>query len=154
MGALMSLALAAPALAAKPTREVINLATPEGLAADSEFVTTLCGFDVVASGTGRVIVHVFTDNSGAFRREIDGYLIDETFTNVETGASVTLHDVGPDLVWVGRDGSLYLAITGRSLTGSGNIGRVLVNLDSGETLSISGKDLGSLDVLICEALAS
>ena len=152
LGMLLALVSAGSTLAAKPTREVIDLGTPEALAADSAFVTALCGFDIVASGPSQVIVHVFTDNSGVFKREIDSYQILETFTYVETGASVTLHDVGPDLVWVGRDGTLFLAMTGRSLTGSGYIGRVLVNLDSGETLSSAGSNRGSLEDLICAAL--
>ena len=141
LGILLALASAGTTLAAKPSREVIDLATPDGLAANSAFVTWLCGFDVVASGTARVTVHVFTDSSGEFRHEIDGYQIVETFTN-ESGVSVTLHDVGPDVIWVGDDGSLLDAITGRSLTGSGYIGRVVVESRHRRDAVDGGKERG------------
>jgi len=149
---VLTAVLAAPALAAKPSREVI-VGTTEELAADSAFVTELCGFEVSASGSSRVIVHVFTDSTGAFVREIDGYQIVETFTNVATGMSVTLHDVGPDRVWLARDGTTMLAQVGRSLTGSGYIGRVVVNLDTGEVVSTAGREVGSLEEVICAPLA-
>jgi hypothetical protein len=149
---VLTATLAAPVLAAKPSKEVVG-GTPEELAADSAFLTELCGFEVAASGTSRVIVHVFTDSTGAFVREIDGYQIKETLTNVATGASVTLHDVGPDRVWVTRDGTMMLAQIGRSLSGSGYIGRVVVNLDTGEVVSTAGRRVGTLEEVICAPLS-
>jgi len=153
LGALTLTALVAvPALAGKPTKEVI-VGTQEELDADSAFATHLCGFEVAASGHSRVIVHIFTDSTGAFVREIDGYQIVETFTNVATGVSVTLHDVGPDRVWLTRDGTTMLAQVGRSLTGSGYIGRVVVNLDTGAVISTAGRQVGTLEEVICGPIA-
>jgi hypothetical protein len=154
LGALVLTAgVAGPALAAKPTFEVIDIGTPEVEAADGAFLSALCGFEVTASADAWVIVHTFTDRNGDFAREIDNYQIVETFTNADSGAAVTLHDVGPDIATINRDGELILAQIGRSLTGSGYIGRVVVNLDTNEVLSAAGRNMGTLEELICEPLA-
>jgi hypothetical protein len=149
---LMTAALAAPALAGKPTREVIDIGTPADEAIWGAYMSTLCGFTITASIESTVTVHVFTDRDGEFKREIDKYLSWDTFTNPATGASVTLHDLGPDLFWINRDGELMQAIVGRSLTGSGYIGRFVINLDSGEVVHISGRYVGTFEDQICEPL--
>jgi hypothetical protein len=154
MAILLTAVLAAPALAAKPTREVIDIGTPADEAADAAFLTALCGFPITVTTDATVTVHVFTDRHGDFMREIDKYLIRETFTNPASGESVTLHDVGPDLFWFNRDGELLLALVGRSLTGSGYIGRFVLNLDTGETVHVAGKSVGSLEGQVCDPLAS
>lgn len=145
--------LVSPAAAAAPSREVIDLGTPEEEAAVGALLTDLCGFPVTASSESRVIVMVFTDRNGDFKRELDIYASMDTLLNA-SGGSVTLHDVGPDVFWLSRDGSLLTAAIGRSLTGSGYIGRVVVNLDTGEQLLAAGKNLGSLEHQICEPLAT
>ena len=150
---LMTAALAAPALAGKPTREVIDIGTPADEAEWGAYMTALCGFTITASIESTVTVHVFTDRNGEFKREIDKYLSWDTFTNPATGASVTLHDVGPDLFWFNHDGELMLAIVGRSLAGSGYVGRFVINLDNDEVVHISGRFVGSFEDQICEPLA-
>ena len=46
-----------------------------------------------------------------------------------------------------------MAITGRSLTGSGVIGRTLVNLDTGEVVQESGRVVGSIVEQVCPIIA-
>jgi hypothetical protein len=146
-------ALASPTVAAKPTREVIDIGTPADEAEVGAILTELCGFPITASIESRVTVLVFTDRHGQFKREIDIYASMDTFLN-GAGGSVTLHDVGPDIFWLSRDGALLYAAVGRSLTGSGYIGRVVVNLDTGEELLVAGKNVGSLEDQVCEPLAT
>ena len=45
------------------------------------------------------------------------------------------------------------AITGPSLTGSGVIGGVVIDLDTGETLHISRESVGSIVDQVCDAIA-
>jgi hypothetical protein len=144
--------LVAPAAAATPTREVIDLDDPAAEAFWSEVLTDACGFEVAVDFEGTVTVHVFTDRRGDFRMEIDKYWIRDRFTNVETGATVLLKDVGPDQVRVRNDGQVTLAIVGRSLTGSGVIGRVLYDLDTGELLQMSGREVGPIEDQVCPAI--
>jgi hypothetical protein len=150
---LLTAALAAPASAAKPTREVIDIGTPADEAADAAFIGAICGYPITVSTEATVTVHVFTDRNGDFKLEIDKYSIRETFTNPTTGESVTLHDVGPDIIWVNRDGDVMLAQVGRSLTGSGFIGRVVTNLDTGVIVHVAGTFVGTLEDQICVPLA-
>jgi ABC-type glycerol-3-phosphate transport system substrate-binding protein len=152
IASLLSLALATPALAAKPSKEVRSLDDPGLEAIYSAALTVACGVPVQADFEGTVTVHVFTDRHGDFKREIDKYWIRDTFTNTETGATVLLRDVGPDIYWVGRDGHTYIALTGRSLTGSGVIGRTVFNLDTGELVSQSGNVVGSIVDQVCPLL--
>ena len=152
VAALMALA-ATPSLAGKPSREVISLDDPQAEAFWSAELTAACGAPIVADFEGTVTSHGFTDRNGDFKRQIDKYWIRDTFTNTETGASVLLRDVGPDIVFFGNDGALYVAITGRSLTGSGVIGRTLLNLDTGEVIRESGRVVGSIADQVCPIIA-
>jgi hypothetical protein len=89
----------------------------------------------------------------ALGAKIDGYRTWIRLSNPATGASVTLHDVGPDLFWLSDDGSVLHAIIGRSPGGSGYIGRFVENLDTGEVLFVAGKELGSFYDQVCVPLA-
>ncbi len=151
-GALVAL-VATPASAAKPSREVVSLDDPIAEAFWSAELSAACGAPIVADFEGSVTIHVFTDRNGDFKREIDKYWIRDTFTNTATGASILLKDVGPDLIFIGKDGALYVAITGRSLTGSGVIGRTPINLDTGEVVQQSGRVVGSLADQVCPIIA-
>jgi hypothetical protein len=152
LGALVALS-ATPALGGTPSREVISLDDPAAEAFWSAELTAACDAPIVADFEGTVTVHVFTDRNGDFKREIDKYWIRDTFTNTDTGASILLKDVGPDIIFFGKDGALYVAVTGRSLTGSGVIGRTLVNLDTGEVVRESGRVVGSIFDQICPIVA-
>jgi hypothetical protein len=150
---VLVLTLAAPVSAGKPTRETFDLDDPAEEAFWAEVMTEACGVPVAVDFEGSVRVKVWTDKAGGFKREIDKWFIRDTFTNLATGASILLKDVGPDHYWISKDGHLMLAITGRSLTGSGVIGRVVIDLDTGETVHSSGKEVGSMTDQVCGAIA-
>jgi hypothetical protein len=141
---------AAPALAGKPDRFVIDIGDPDFIAGGEAQVSADCGFAIDLEASGHIIVHVF----GEHRRllEIDNYRMFQTYS--ANGKSVVVRpDAGPDIVWIGRDGAVYLAITGRPITGSGVIGRTVINLDTGELVSSTGKDVGDFIENLCAALA-
>jgi hypothetical protein len=48
---------------------------------------------------------------------------------------------------------MMLAQIGRSLSGSGSIGRVVVNLDTGEVVATAGRRVGTLEEVICAPLS-
>jgi hypothetical protein len=83
--------------------------------------------------------------------EVNIFHVVLTYTN-SAGETWVTRDVGPDHVTIDQNGDLILAITGRAITGSGYIGHVVVNLDTGETLLIAGKEGGNLNAAACEAL--
>jgi hypothetical protein len=68
-----------------------------------------------------------------------------------SGETYLFRDVGPDHYYIDRNGDLIVAITGRS-TGSGVIGHVVINLETGETLLVAGQAFGTAAALACEAL--
>ena len=144
------LALAGPAAGAQPSREVFDLDSPVFEADVAAFLTEECGTEIEADLEGRITVLVFEDAvSGVVERDI--YEAKYTFTNPETGAVFSLHDAGPD-TWVVRDGTLFLASSGRSTTGTGVIGRVVRDLATGERVFEAGKPTGDFVERVCEAL--
>lgn len=153
LAVLASLVVAAPTIAAKPDKEVIDLSDPALEALYAEFLTVECGVPVAVDFEGTVTAHIFYDRHGNVTREIWKYWIRDYFTNTDTGETVLLRDVGPDIFFT-KHGTWYLALTGRSLTGSGVIGRTLVNLDTGEVLRASGRNVGSIVDQVCPALQS
>jgi hypothetical protein len=61
-------------------------------------------------------------------------------------------DSGPDVIWVGQDGHLYIALVGRSVTGSGVIGRTVFDISAMELVSTNGHDLGDFIAWVCDGL--
>ena len=122
LSAALAAVLAAPALAARPT--IISFAEDD--AADSALFTELCGFEVTSQSSGHVVIH--NPKNGA-ATEIANYNINNWLYS-ENG-SYHLVDAGPDMLLT-RAGTTYLTVTGRSLTFSTVIGRVEVNLETGE----------------------
>jgi hypothetical protein len=119
--------LAAPAWAASPNKPVvIDLDDPAIDAEESAFWTDVCGFDVMAEVSGHIIVH--NPKRGAIH-ELTVFHIDERLTS--DFGTYHLIDVGPDIVY-SRGGVVYIAVVGRSLTGSGVIGHVVVNTETGD----------------------
>jgi hypothetical protein len=103
---LAGLLAAAPrALAAKPTIQDIPINS-------SSVDMTDCGFPVEIDVTGRIRVIAFTDANGNERREIDSFHEQITFTNLNTGKSVTSPSVGPGIVYFNADGSVTLVSSG------------------------------------------
>lgn len=147
MTLLLTLVLGSPALAAKPT--IISFEGDD--AADSAFFTGACGFPVTSESAGHVVVH--NEKSGA-TNFISNYNIRNRLTS-EHG-TYYLVDAGPDMLKTKGD-TTYLTVTGRSLTFSTVIGRVEINLDTGE-VTAHGRLVGTepLDPAwyapICDAL--
>lgn len=143
--ALLTLALAVPVLAARPT--IISFADSD--VEDGELFTDVCGFEVWADSSGHVIFH---NEKGGANNFISNWNI-LIRLHSETG-SYFLVDSGPDMEHR-RGDATYLTITGRSLTGSTVIGRVEINLDT-EEVTIHGQqvsdELGDLS-WICDELS-
>ena len=73
-----------------------------------------------------------------------------TFTN-SAGETFLFRDVGPNRVhFDSRTGELVVELTGR--VGGLVIGHIRINLNTGETEFIAGKEVGELEALACEAL--
>lgn len=152
--ALLALVVAAPASAAKPERFVIDIATdPDFEAGTEEFLAFACGFDVEVDARGHIIILLFDRANGNGKVvELDVYNMHQTFT--ANGRSVTIPvDAGPDVVFVGADGQLRVAITGHPTGGSGLAGRTVVNLETGEVEQESGHFIGDWVAMVCEGLA-
>jgi hypothetical protein len=145
--------LAGPAVAAKPTRTVVDLDDPAFEAEIGGVLSEACDAEIVADASGHVIISVFTDRTGEFKHELNVFGTHVTFTNADTGATYGLVDVGPDIYSIDRrTGHLTVAVTGRSLTGSGVIGRVVIDLETGEILSSVGNPQGDWVANACAAL--
>ena len=112
----------AVALAAKPTIDSFE----DDDDADSAFFSTACGFEITAESSGHVVYHNETRGAAT---EIANWNIN-TWLYSENG-SYHLIDAGPDMLLT-RAGTTYFTVTGRSLTFSTVIGRVEVNLDTGD----------------------
>ncbi len=138
---LLILALALPVLAARP--EIVSFRDDD--VADGEFFSDLCGFEITADSAGHVIFH--NDKRGA-NNFISNWNILIRLTS-ENG-SYWLVDSGPDMLHR-RAGTEYLTITGRSLTGSLAIGRLELNLDTGEVM-LHGQVMGDDLTWICGEL--
>ena len=151
---LVSVALLFPsaALGAAPTRDFISLDDPAIDAEETAFVTELCGFPVDAEVSGHVIVTSFPKDGapGVFALNVYGVRI--TYTNPETGKVVRLRDVGPDRFFVGG-GIAYVAVTGRSETGTGIVGVVIIDLATGDVVHQAGNDIGVFYDRLCAALS-
>ncbi len=120
---LLTLASAVPVLAAPPT--IISFEFDD--VADSIIFTGACGFPVTSDSSGHVVFH--NDKRGAVTQ-----LANWNINNRLTSANGSYHlvDVGPDMEHM-RAGTPSFVVVGRSLTFSSVIGRVEVNLDTGET---------------------
>ncbi len=148
---LAVLALAGPAAGAQPSREVIELDDPVFEADVAAFLTEECGTEIEADLEGRITVLVFDKPGSEGLVEHNIYEAKYTFTNPETGAVFSLHDAGPDTYFV-RDGTLFLASSGRSTTGTGVIGRVVRDAATRERVFEAGKPVGDFVERVCEAL--
>ena len=143
---------AATASAAPPTVFHVSFDDPVIEADFAAFLSETCGAPVDVEFAGKVVVHEFAGPSRLV--EIDSYSLRMTATNAATGASIVIRDAGPDIIAFDRTtGHLTIAITGRSTTGSGVIGRVVVDLDTGEVLSEAGNEAGFFGDLVCAAIA-
>jgi len=146
---ICALALLSSAAAARPEIFTFSFDDPAIEANEAAFVSGICGFPVTVDLEGKVVVHVFADGRTL---EIDNYNIRGLYTNPANGETWKLVDAGPDIFFV-RDGKVFVAVTGRSLTGSGVIGHVVIDLDTGAAVFTAGNDRGFYVDAICSALA-
>jgi hypothetical protein len=146
---LCLLGLTATASAARPQVFQFSFDDPALEAEEVAFVSDICGFPVEVDLEGKVVVHIF---DGGRTVEVDNYNLRGLYTNPANGETWRLVDAGPDRVYV-RDGELFVGITGRSLTGSGVIGLVVIDLATGEAVLIAGNDRGFYVDNLCAALA-
>ncbi len=132
---VIALALVPAATANKPTREIVP-------APGDEVFTDQCAFPVLGQIEGGEINTTFTDKAGNPVRLLGvfpGQTL--TWTNLEPGKSITLHNAGSFQARAERDGSVTISITGRGplpndVVGGEpglwylNGGRVFVTLDA------------------------
>ncbi len=150
LGLLLATFAAGPALAAKPDRFVIDVSSAAYEAETERLLLGTCGFAIDFEATGHIITHVF--NGHPRMVQISNYRLFESFS--ANGKTVVVQpDSGPDRIWIGNDGVPYLAIIGRSVTGSGVAGRTVINLATGELVSSNGHELGDFFGFLCTELA-
>lgn len=136
--------------AARPTVFVIDVSDPAREAGFEADLLRACGFAIDVEAAGHVIVHEFDGNPRLV--EISNYRMFETFS--ANGKTLTVRpDSGPDVIWVGSDGHLYVALVGRSVTGSGVIGRTVFDITAMELVSSNGHELGDFIAWVCGELA-
>jgi hypothetical protein len=119
---------------------------------ESEFASEACGFPIEAEVRGHIITTIFPEGPNP-HVAIERFNIRILYTNPETGETFRLVDAGPDIV--SED---TVATIGRSITGSGVIGRVVFDLETGDILFEAGRRVNAGDgayiTAVCEALAS
>lgn len=152
---LLSLALFTPAFAAKP--ELITIPV------DDTFVAGECdGFLVIEHVQGKVKVSTHFDQNGNFVMEIARFSLRHTWSNSETGASLSSPDVGIDKVVINQDGSGTVAVIGIVarivVPGEGSVfrhlGKIVFDVNTGEVLFEAGQHDSFADFLptLCSAL--
>jgi hypothetical protein len=96
----------APAFAAKPDSVVVDVDETE------ETFVGACDFPVQHNIKGFIRFTTYLNQDSSFKMQINSYHLTSTFINLETGASVSTPNVGPDKITVTEDGSVILAATG------------------------------------------
>ena len=71
-----------------------------------------CGFTIESHVKGFIRVHDFLDEEGNLVREIANFNLKVTYTNPETGETLSSRSVGPDILTVNEDGSATVASIG------------------------------------------
>ena len=151
VAAVALLGVAPAAMAAGPSHSVDTFNDPQVDIDESVWASDLCGFAIDAQVAGHRSATEFAV-SGRSVVALYHYAIRITYTNVETGTTIRLRDVGPDRVFT-KDGRDYLAVTGRSTTGTGNIGIVIFDLETGEVVHQAGNDTGFFHDTFCDAIS-
>jgi hypothetical protein len=149
--AVALLGAAPAALAAGPEHWVDSLNDPQFDIDETAWASDWCGFEVDAQVSGHIRGHEFAADGRSVVALIV-YGIRVVYTNVETGATVRLRDIGPDRFFV-KDGRQYVAVTGRSSNGTGVIGLVIFDLETDEIVHESGNDQGVFNDWFCDAIS-
>jgi hypothetical protein len=153
---LLSLALFTPALAAKPEFFTIPV--------DVTFERGACdGFTVINRVTGLLKFSNYFDQDGNITMGIVLFIGGrQTFTNSETGATLSSPDIGIDTTTISQDGSTIVAsmafatrvvVPGEGLVYA-HIGKIVFNENTGEVLFEAGQhdDGANLLPALCSAL--
>jgi hypothetical protein len=113
--------------------------------------TVNCGTEeLTGTAEGWIAVRVFTQPKNR-NVELENFHVVFTYRN-SAGQTYTFVEVGPAHVWFDFDTSqFFVDLIGRS-AGSGLLGRLVVNLDTGEVVFFAGNPVGPSDDLACEAL--
>ena len=81
--------------------------------------------------------------------------LNATYTNA-AGETFVFRDIGVDRVWVASNGDIMLAQIGRVnftfAAGNTQIGRIVLNLTTGQVESVSGRSLDNPDERACDVL--
>ena len=153
LAAIFAIALVVPAAAGRPEKIVISFDDPVLEAEISALLTDACNAPITADLDGKVVVIVLDKPASQGAVEINAFEIRNSFTNTATGATAEIVDAGPDLYSIDPEtGHLVVAITGRALTGSGVIGRVVIDLETGEVITVSGLAKGDWIENLCGEL--
>jgi hypothetical protein len=158
LGAVLTGAVTVPALGAEPVRRVISLDSEWLEDYWSYFLMRYCYLSIDVDAEGTLIVHEFTDRAGEFKRAVSNVRMSMTFTNPLTGGSVLLKEAGANIMWIDPegdftpDGDFMIAYTGRNLTDTGVIGRTVMNMNTGDAVSIAGNGTFSILDQVCPLL--
>jgi hypothetical protein len=98
--------------------------------------------------TGWIQFRVF-DEPVTRNVELDVFHVIGTYTNT-AGESFVFRDVGPDRYYL-EGANLIVAASGRQ-GGRGLIGHIVINITTGETELVAGKEFPGADASACEAL--
>ena len=149
VGLALGLALPTAVMAAPPEIVRVDVDDPVIEAADGAELSGECGVPVVADYGGGWTIHV---SEGGRHLQVTNYHFQGTFTNPDNGQVVRFNDAGPDRVWM-QGGHVILATTGRSTTGTGTIGVLVVDLDTGDVVKQSGRVIGTVFDDLCDRLS-
>jgi hypothetical protein len=148
--ALLALLAVGSASAAKPIMFVINIGTAEWEADEEANLSAFCGFPIDFEGSGHIVVHQFIDSRRIV--EINNFRLFQSYS-ANGNTIIVRPDSGPDVIWIAEDGDFYIALTGRSVTGSGVAGRTVFNISLDEFVSANGHFLGDFFGTLCTELA-
>jgi hypothetical protein len=147
-----------PARAAAPENFTVEV--------DDSFSFDDCGFTIEGRITGFLRVHTFFDQEGNVVMAINNFSLKITYTNPETGETLTYPIVGPDIVTLHEDGSATIAsigiITRVGVPGGGLVAAQIGNIvffftdpadEEPDVIFLAGPHGGDELAAVCEALA-
>jgi hypothetical protein len=146
-----------PAAASTPTVDVI----PIDFSFNPPVLSAVCGFTVTRHVVGTLTIRTFSDNDGAFTRELDQYHLVETLSaNGQTLVGRTTQNIQVVLL---DDGSYTVAFAGPDFRVSvpgggisfGSVGRLVLLFDADNNLLSVELDAGNVQddfVGLCQAL--
>jgi hypothetical protein len=105
---VLAAVVAAPALAAPPTKEPLPTGVQEFAAGD------VCDFPLQIENVGNPKIITFDRRDGQLKQNVSGHVV-TTATNLATGASVTRNSSGPERVSTNDAGHIVLRLGGASV---------------------------------------